>query len=328
MMPRKTRAEPHRIAALDGRAWRQGGAARRDFVRRLNLACRRDGVFYLRHHGIAPAATRACFAAAADFFALSLEEKRRLHIARSPCHRGWFPIGGEILDADGWPQGDYKEGLKIGYDLDASHPRVRAGVPLHGPNQWPDEARLGLVRWKASMLAYYRACLKLARDLMHALALALDLPATYFDAWLTEPMATLAPLRYPPQPRGQIGAAPHTDFGCFTLLMQKDLPGMEVETDAGWQLLEARDHQLIVNLGDMLARWTNDYYRSPRHRVRNRSERARQSLAFFFDPDPDAPIAALPGRVRRGETPHYPPTTGLEHLLQKIDASFAHRQQP
>ena len=317
-----------RIANLDGRAWRRGGAARRDFVRRLNLACRRDGVFYLHHHTIAPATTQACFTAAAAFFALPVEEKNRLHIAHSPCHRGWFPIGGEILDPKTCPQGDYKEGLKIGYELDASHPRVRAGMPLHGPNQWPNETALGLVGWKASMLAYYRASLALARDLMHAMALALDLPATYFDGWLTEPMATLAPLRYPPQPRGQIGAAPHTDFGCFTLLMQNKLPGMEVETAQGWQLLAVRDDALIVNLGDMLARWTNDYYRSPRHRVRNQNRTARQSLAFFFDPDPHAPIAALPGRVRRGEEPHYPPTTGLEHLLQKIDASFAHRQQP
>ena len=316
------------IASLDFAAWRKGGAAQRDFVGALNHACRDSGAFYLRGHGIPRPVTKACFAAAADFFALPLAQKRRLHIAHSPCHRGWFPLGGEILDAADWPQGDYKEGLKIGYDIDAAHPRVRAGLPLHGPNQWPDEAALGLSGWKASMQAYYQACMGLARDLMQAAAQALALPTTYFDNWLTEPMATLTPLRYPPQPRGEISAAPHTDFGCLTLLMQNGVPGMEVETPKGWLALDARDNQFIVNLGDMLARWTNDHYRSPRHRVRNHSRKARQSLAFFFDPDPDAPIAALPGLVRAGETPHYPPTTGLQHLLQKIDASFAHRQQP
>ncbi|HCQ82626.1 MAG TPA: 2OG-Fe(II) oxygenase, partial [Rhodobiaceae bacterium] len=84
---------------------------------------------------------------------------------------------------------------------------------------------------------------------------------------------------------------------------------------------------LVVNIGDMLARWTNDRYASTRHRVVNRSDAARVSLAFFFDPDPDVDLSPLPGCLPAGETPKYPPATSLSHLLDKIADSFAYRNQ-
>jgi isopenicillin N synthase-like dioxygenase len=84
---------------------------------------------------------------------------------------------------------------------------------------------------------------------------------------------------------------------------------------------------IVVNIGDMMARWTNDIYRSTRHRVANRSGRTRHSMAFFFDPDPHADLSPLPGCVSDGDTPHYETACALDHLLAKIEDSFSYRQE-
>ncbi len=310
------------LPLLDFDALNAGDASRTEkFVRDLDAACRMHGFFCLINHGIdfAPA-----FAAAKTFFDLPLSEKEKIAITRSSCHRGWFRHGEEVLDPHHNPQGDYKEGIKIGNDCDRHHPRVKAGLPLHGPNQWP-----AIAQWKPTMQACYDACVHVGRRLMHAFARALDAPPDYFDRWLSDPMATLSPLRYPPQYHTQIGAGAHTDFGCLTLLAQYDAPGLQIETapDA-WIDIPFISDAVIINIGDMMARWSNDRYCSTRHRVINRSGRVRHSMAFFFDPDPEADLSALPNCIAPGEVPHYPPATCLEHLLHKIDESFSYMKEP
>jgi len=297
---------------------------RRAVAADIGAACREAGFFYLEGHGIDKILTQRAFAASHSFFALPPAEKAKIAIENSACHRGWFALGGEVLDAAQQPSGDYKEGVKIGCDLDIHHPRVQAGTPLHGPNQWPEVAG-----WRETMQAYYEACTRLSRQLMQAFALSLELDETHFDADLTLPMATLGPLYYPPRPQDEaiLSAGAHTDFGCLTLLAQDDVAGLEVQDTQGvWHIVPPRTDALVVNIGDMLARWTNDLYASTRHRVVNRSDRARYSIAFFFDPDPEADLSPLPGCLASGAAPHYPPATCLSHLLQKIEESFAYRQ--
>ena len=115
-----------------------------------------------------------------------------------------------------------------GRDLPPDHPLVKAGLPLHGPNQWPS----GLPGWKETMQEGYGALSRLGREIMHAFALALELPESYFDRWLTGPMATLGPLHYPPQSgritEARIGAGAHTDFGCLTIVAQDPIGGLQV----------------------------------------------------------------------------------------------------
>ena len=252
-------------------------------------------------------------------------DKAAIAIANSSCHRGWFRDGEEALDEVNHPQGDYKEGIKIGQDLPPDHPRVRDGLPLHGANQWPK-----LAGWQETMTQCYRACENLGHQLMACFALALGQSEDYFEPWLTLPMATLAPLRYPPlrADKARVSAGAHTDFGCLTLLMQSGMGGLEIRLKNGdWLAVPPRDGHLVVNIGDMLARWSNDRYASTLHRVMNRADAPRHSMAFFFDPDPQADLAALPGCLAKGETPHYPAATALSHLLEKIDKSFAYRQE-
>ncbi len=305
------------FAAFDDAAARPGLAAN------IDAACRAAGFFCLFNHGIPQHIIDASFAAAADFFALPDAEKEKISIAKSPCHRGWYRIGEEVLDPVDNSDGDFKEGVKIGFDCPPDHPRRQAGIALHGANQWPD-----INGWQEVMQQAYQSCSALSRQIMQVLAMGLSLPDTFFDKWLIEPMATLSPIRYPPQyQQNQIGAGAHTDFGCLTLLFQRDIAGLEIQgKDGSWIDVPADPTMVVVNIGDMMARWTNDIYTSTRHRVINRAGQPRQSLAFFFDPDPDADLTALPSCLAPGDRPRYAPTTALAHLLEKIDASFSYRK--
>ena len=306
-------------------------AARRRVAAEIGAACRNIGFFYLKNHGLPKELVEATFAEAKRFFDQPLEKKLEISIENSACHRGYFAMGGENLDPEKQTEtGDLKEGVKIGRDLPAEHPRVRAGLPLHGPNQWPS----GLPGWQAAMQTYYDALVDLGRLIMRAFALSLDLEERHFDALLTEPMTTLGPLHYPPQ-RGRIteqriGAGAHTDFGCLTILAQDPVGGLQVRNAAGrWIDAPYVAGSFVVNIGDMMARWTNDRFASTYHRVINTSGRERYSLPFFFDPNFEADLTVLPTCFGPEDPPRYPPTTGGQHLLDKIDETFEyHREKP
>ncbi len=296
------------------------GTDKTTVARQIDRACRDNGFFYLKNHGLSRNTIDACFNAAAEFFALPEAKKAEIAIEKSPCHRGWYRLYEEILDPKATPKGDYKEGLKIGNDCGPDHPRVKAGLALHGPNQWPN-----IVGWQEIMQATYDECAHLSRQLMRAFALALALEEDFFDKWLHDPMATLSPIYYPPT-TSQMGAGTHTDFGCLTLLIQKEIGGLSVfDQKKGWIEAPPIADCIIVNIGDMLARWTNETYRSTRHKVMNKSDKPRQSIAYFFDPDPDALIAALPSCIAQDQPVQYAPITGLDYLLEKINESFVHR---
>jgi isopenicillin N synthase-like dioxygenase len=139
-------------------------------------------------------------------------------------------------------------------------------------------------------------------------------------------MATLRMLRYPSRdpaaPPEALGAGTHTDYGNITLLATDGVAGLEVRRrDGTWIEAPSVPNALVVNIGDLLMRWTNDIYVSTPHRVRQ-PELRRHSLAFFVDPNPDANVAVLPACLAPGESPKYPPVTGAEYLRQRLDATY------
>jgi isopenicillin N synthase-like dioxygenase len=137
--------------------------------------------------------------------------------------------------------------------------------------------------------------------------------------------STLRLLHYPAAASGgeeQIGAGAHTDYGNLTLLATDDVGGLEVRTRAGtWIEAPAMPGAFVVNIGDCLMRWTNDVYVSTPHQVVNRSGRERYSIAFFFDPNPDAEVAVIPSCVGEGQRARYQPILAADYLKYRLDAS-------
>jgi isopenicillin N synthase-like dioxygenase len=288
----------------------------------LRNACLDKGFFYIRNHGIPDHLVDAVFAETQRFFALPAAEKAALDKAHSGANRGYEPLQGQALEAGAPP--DLKEGFYVGPEHAVDDPRVRAGKFNHGPNQWPASQP----SFRAAMQAYFRAMLVLGERLMRGLALSLDLPENHFATFCTDPMATLRLLHYPPQPANadpnQKGAGAHTDFGGLTLLRQGEIGGLQVwdKASGGWIHADPLPGTFVVNLGDMIARWTNDRYRSTLHRVVNVSGRERYSVPFFYVGNYDHVVECIPTCLAPGERAKYPPTTVEAHLREMYRRTY------
>src|SRR5271154_6911127 len=289
------------VIDLSGLANGEGAALDR-IAAEIGAACRTVGFFYVVNHGVAPALMSEAFARSEEFFAAPLADKEALAIERVGGNRGYSGLKHEALDPK--HGADFKEAFNIGLDLAPDDPEITAGAPFRTLNVWPQPSQ-----FRMTMLAYFDACAALARAIHRAIARDLVLPPDYFAAKLDRPMATLRLLHYPAsQGEGEIGAGEHTDYGNITLLATDEVGGLEAHRrDGAWVAAPPMSGAFIVNIGDCLMRWTNDVYVSTPHRVVNRSGRERYSIAFFFDPNPDARVAAIPSCVPEGESPKYPP---------------------
>lgn len=298
---------------LDIAPWLDG-TNRQGVAREFDRICREIGFFYLVGHGIDTADMQGILHEAQRFFELPDEVKRSLAINTSG--RGYEPLAAQALDPNSPP--DLKESWLCGTEFASSHPYVMAALPNHGPNRWPEEAQLP--GFRAACERYRAQVHALSETLMAIFAIAADAAEDHFAPLFHEPMATLRLLHYPPQPgrviANQIGCGAHTDWGCFTLLLQDETGGLEVQTAEGeWLLAEPLPGAFVVNLGDMMPVWTNGAYHSNAHRVRNRSpERHRYSVPFFQDLNYYSRIECLPAFRTPDGPPRFAPRTAGEHF--------------
>ncbi len=287
-----TRTDPvERLAVIDIAPLLTPGADPSDVTARIDRACRELGFFRVTGHGVDPELLAELDRAGRTFFARPDHEKAPFAMAHAgAAWRGWFPLRGEVTS--GRP--DRKEGLYIGIDHPDDHPLVRTGTPLHGRNLLPDdELRQAVDAWLAALRP-------VADAIMCGIALALGLPATWFEEHVTsDPTVLFRIFQYPTLDDNHVadewGVGEHTDYGLLTLLAQDDSGGLEVRTpDGRWIAVPAEPDVFVCNLGDMLDRLTEGRYRSTPHRVRNTSGRTRLSFPYFFDPSWDAEVTPLP----------------------------------
>lgn len=216
----------------------------------------------------------------------------------------------------------------MGLHLPADHPEVLAEKPLRGPNRHPS-----LSGWESLMEQHYRDMQALAQTLLRAMTLALGIERDFFDTRFNDPVSVLRLIHYPPRQTAssaeQQGAGAHTDYGCITLLYQDAAGGLQVRNVNGqWIDAPPIDGTFVVNLGDMMARWSNDRYLSTPHRVISPLGVDRYSMPFFAEPHPDTLIQCLPGCQDDAHPPKYPTTTCAEFLLSRFADTYAYRREP
>lgn len=300
---------------------------RRAVADAVDRACRDIGFLVIGGHGVDPALIERTRDVSRAFFDLPLHEKQR--VARPAPHitRGYIGLHDESLARSRDPAAygsDLNESLMIG-PVDAPPPDVAASGGAHfAPNLWPEQPADLRAVWSD----YYRAMSGLAATVMRLFALALHLPEDYFDDKIDHHISRLRVRNYPAQPvppaPGQIRAGAHSDYGSLTLLATEDKPGgLQVNNAAGaWVDVPIVPGTFIVNIGDLMARWTNDTWVSTLHRVVNPPADAdgdtrRLSLVYFHNPNHDAAIASLVP----GEPPKYPATSSGEHLRRLFTAT-------
>jgi isopenicillin N synthase-like dioxygenase len=323
-----SRGEFSTIPVIDVSALAEGAdpAARSRTVAELGRVLETIGFAYLAGHGVPDALVEAMRAMSRRFHALPMEAK--LRIRQNAAHRGYMPFSTSTIVTSSVAtvtKPNQSESLMVMHDLAPDDPRMLRGDPLAGPNQWPDE----MPEIRDVALAYMAAMTGLGRRVAVALAEALDLPGDTFLKHFEDPVLWLRLLHYPQQKDEPdlYGSAPHTDYGFVTLLAQDDVGGLEVQRrDGGWIDAPPMPGAFVCNIGDCLMRWTNDVYVSTPHRVVNRTGRQRYSIAYFCDPNGDAPVECLPTCTGPDRPARYPPTTGADYLRERLDATYAFRR--
>lgn len=278
-------------------------------------ALQATGFMYVRNHGIPPEIIEQLRTLQRAFFRLPVDSKRR--VAINDLNRGYLGQGEARMH--GAKQHDQKEVFFWGSDLAADHPDRVNKVPMCGANQWPDEPQ----GFEQAVLAYAGEISSLGDRLLEAIAIALGIEQHFFKQRYLSPMTRGQLIRYPRTVGGDddFGVAPHTDFGCITLLLQ-ETPGLEVlNLQDEWVAAPPLDDTLIINIGDLLERWTDGRLPSTRHRVRNLSRDERFSIAMFHDPDPTAVIDPADLQSNRK---NFEPVMAADYIVSRNRGAFAH----
>ncbi len=312
------------IPVIDMSGLGSGDEARRmEVASRMREAAERIGFFYVSNHGVPQEQVDAIFEASRRFFALPPETKAGVTI--NEIHRGWLAVGQAKMYAGA--KVDLKESFLWGLELPPDDPDVKAGKKLMGPNHWPSF----MPEMRGVLSAYYDSILDCGNRLLRGFALSLGRPADFFVPHFSKPLARGSMVYYPPQPADlgeqQFGVAPHTDYGGLTLLAQDMTGGLQVLNKAGeWVTATPIPGTLVINVGDLMARWTNNRFSSNAHRVINTSGRERYSVAVFFDPSFDTVIDPR-DLLDDKSAAKYPATTCGEYIVGRFDKAFKYRQR-
>jgi len=258
-----------------------------DVAKSLHRASQEIGFIYINGHGVSQKTIETARASAFRFFRAPESDKAGVSV--STHHRGWLGPDRSKMEDDA--KADLKESFIWGSE---SKMHKEAGDHyVRGDNKWP--AFVPEMQELANN--YFNEINNVAWHLMRGFALGLGLEEEFFLRNLSQPLSRASYVYYPQQSEElgeeQFGVGPHTDFGLLTVLCQDSVGGLQVKNlDGKWVHAPPIEGSLIVNVGDLLSRWTDGVYRSTPHRVINQSGQERLSLVLAFDPDPDTIIDA------------------------------------
>lgn len=300
-------------------------------AREVDVACRDTGFLMVSGHKIPPTLVAALLDVAREFFARPEEEKRTLIAPADTMLRGYSPFQTHRLARSRGIETppDLREIFSLGRPELAPGHKVADpdAAPFYRPDIWPSQP----ARLREIYTRYYALVDQLAADLMRLFALALGLPCGYFDDKIDDHFAALNTFHYPPQTDapldGQLRAGAHSDFGSLTILLQQpDAGGLEVMgKDGAWHYLAPQPGRFVINIGDLMAQWTNDRWCSTLHRVVNPSgeamtKKSRLSVGFFCHPNFEAAIECIPTCRDTNGGSKYAPIKAGTYMRRKIMA--------
>ena len=322
------------VPAVDITAWVAGGTdeEKAAVAVEIDTACREVGFIQILGHGIPTEVTDGLASAMDDFFALDLDAKRRF-IAPKGTNRGYSPPKAESLSLSlgvesATRMNDFFEAFNVGAAA-SDYPGVDLPPSDYAENLWTDVAG-----HRERVEAYFGEAGRVARTLTDIFAAALDLDPRFFDRFTDHSIDVLRMNNYALPPGtvdldgDLIGMSEHTDFGIVTVLWADQVKGLQVlGTDGSWNDVSPADDALLINLGDLTARWTNERWMSTLHRVKppivDGTINRRRSAAYFHDGNSDALISPIPSTVDSGTAPLYEPITVSAHIRAKLAGSRA-----
>jgi len=313
------------IPVIDFAPFISGDAEDRQAIaQKIDAACHHIGFMYLKNHGISPDLLEPVFRQSQRFFDLPLKVKEQLAWSSKFSNRGYAGMQRERLDPT--QPGDLKESFNIGFE-GCAEPLLATANPALTLNLWPPDD----VAFRETVLAFYDACTETANWVFRAFALSLQLPESFLVDRHTKRENVLRLLHYPPishplEP-GQIRAGAHSDYGSITLLFQDDIGGLEVKSvDGDWIFAPYMPDTVLVNTGDLMQRWSNDHFRSTKHRVGvptgDRATKSRYSIAFFCHPNYDAEITCIESCQSEANPPRYTPVLSGDYLVNLLQATY------
>ncbi len=291
----------------------------------IKVACLDSGFFYLLNHGLDEDLLAAVFDANRRFHSLPLAEKENIKL--NHWHRGYQGYATSKLVSSARfaaaAAANQLESFFLRHEVPADDPGFKR-EPLKGPNQWPADPE-----FRDVVSRYDTAVRGLATKLLPAFAYAVGEAPDFFDAYFQTPSTALRLIHYPGRDSDAdaFGIHPHTDYGFMTILAQDQTGGLEIQRpDGTWLLAPPLPGTLIVNIGDALARWTNDAFNSTPHRVNSPPDgESRYSVAMFFDPDVDAQICTLNRFSDADNPPRHAPIRYGDYFQERLDSNYPER---
>ncbi|KAL7935991.1 hypothetical protein V8C35DRAFT_333188 [Trichoderma chlorosporum] len=321
------------IPLIDFSKFLDGDAATRQKTAKAILNGFQDaGFIYLKNHPIPKATVKHTFSMSANFFAQPLEKKAALGWTTPQANRGYVSQGREkvslledVAEVENLRSAvpDLKESFEIGRDDEEGH-----------PNNWPGEEG-SITGFKADMMSFFEQCKALHVEVMRAIALGMGFEEDFFDRFVDVGDNNLRLLHYPAvqsevfNTPGQVRAGEHSDYGSITLLFQDNRGGLQVKSPSG-TFVDATpmEDTIVVNAGDLLARWSNDTIKSTIHRVVEPPRRegatypSRYSIAYFCNPNFKDLIEVLPGTYATEQEKKYDSINSGDYLVQRLTATY------
>ena len=282
-------------------------------------ACRNVGFFYIKNHYIPSLHIKSVLEVVNSFFNLSLQEKMKIHIDKSNIFRGYTPLGGELTN------GKYDWHECVDFGPNSNNIKKDNVKTLIGPNQWPENQN----SFKKILNKHFSLMSELGKRITEGLSISLGLPKKYFWPFMNQSHNYMRISKYPPIFNGQNkdggnGIGSHIDYGFLTILLQDNVQGLEIkDSDDQWFKAPIIPGTFLINIGHMIQRWTNDYFRATIHRVVSPCNNARLSVPFFFEPNYDTVIEPIGKFCTDGNPTRYSPLHFGNYLEKTFKASYS-----